>query len=360
MVTKTQEEFIGKRFESAQSQLVIQSSDLPLATLAGMVEAKAIDLEPTFQRRERWTKKDQSALIESFLLNVPVPPIYLAEERNGTYTAIDGKQRLNAIANFIYGRLKLTELDNFSEATGISFDELPEEIQNSFKLRPFVRVITLLRQTDPQLKYEVFLRLNRGGEKLLNQEIRNVAFRGPLNDLMFKLSGNAFLRQQLKIKDETSQNWRKMVDVEYVLRFFTLANDFEKFSGDLSVELDNFMKENQHRQGIWLTNLEDAFDRAIGYCEAFWGVNAFHRAENAGWRDQSLASIFDAQMVALSILPDNVLSRVFNRSDDVMTEMHDLFSDPQFLEATRTSTNTPSRVKYRIEMVRAMLAHVGR
>lgn len=324
-----------------------------------MVEAKSIDLEPTFQRRERWTKKDQSALIESFLLNVPVPPIYLAEERSGTYTAIDGKQRLNAIGNFIHGRLRLGELDSFTEANGLTFFELPEDIQNSFKLRPYIRVITLLRQTDPQLKYEVFLRLNRGGEKLLNQEIRNVAFRGPLNDLMFKLSANPFLRKQLKIKDESSQNWRKMVDVEYVLRFFTLTNDYETFSGDLSVELDTFMKDNQNRKGTWLTQLESDFNRSIGYCEQFWGDHAFHRAEGAGWRDQPIASIFDAQMVAIKMLPDATLNRVANRKSEVIIKMHNLFSDVQFLEATRTSTNTPSRVKYRISQVRELLAALG-
>ncbi|WP_233124927.1 DUF262 domain-containing protein [Agrobacterium vaccinii] len=358
-MTNQIKDIVGKRFESAQSQLVIQSADLPLATLAGMVEAKSIDLQPTFQRRERWTKKDQSALIESFLLNVPVPPIYLAEERSGTYTAIDGKQRLNAIGNFIHGRLKLSELESFTEANGLTFSDLPEEIQNAFKLRPYIRVITLLKQTDPQLKYEVFLRLNRGGEKLLNQEIRNVAFRGPLNDLMFKLSENEFLRKQLKIKDDSSQNWRKMVDVEYVLRFFTLTNDYETFSGDLSVELDSFMKDNQNREGQWLTQLESDFNRSIYFCEQFWGEHAFHRAENASWRDQPIASIFDAQMVAIKSLPDATLNRVANRKAEVVAEMHNLFSDDRFLEATRTSTNTPSRVKHRISEVRKLLTKLG-
>ncbi|MBX5148960.1 DUF262 domain-containing protein [Rhizobium lentis] len=85
----------------------MQTADLPLGTLADMVETGAIDLQPGFQRRERWSLDKQSALIESFLLNVPVPPVYLAEEDEGTYTAIDGKQRLKAIADYINGRLSL-------------------------------------------------------------------------------------------------------------------------------------------------------------------------------------------------------------------------------------------------------------
>ena len=100
-----------RAFNAAQSRLVVQTADLPLGTLADMVETNAIDLQPGFQRRERWRHDKQSALIESFLLNVPVPPIYLAEESNGTYTAIDGKQRLKAINDYLKGRYTLRGLE---------------------------------------------------------------------------------------------------------------------------------------------------------------------------------------------------------------------------------------------------------
>jgi hypothetical protein len=86
-----------------------------------MVEGGAIDLQPGFQRRERWNVEKQSALVESFLLNVPVPPVYLAEEEIGTYTAIDGKQRLRAIADFIKNRLALKHLERLKEADGLHF-----------------------------------------------------------------------------------------------------------------------------------------------------------------------------------------------------------------------------------------------
>src|SRR5690242_16257498 len=97
---KTSSSLLLRRFNEAQSQLVTQTADLPLGTLADMVDTGAIDLEPSFQRRERWSPDKQSALIESFLVNVPVPPVYLAEETSGKYTAIDGKQRLRAISDF--------------------------------------------------------------------------------------------------------------------------------------------------------------------------------------------------------------------------------------------------------------------
>ena len=212
---------LGVMFNRAQSELVVQTSDLPLATLAGMVEERSIDLTPGFQRRERWSVKAQSALMESFLMNVPVPPVYLAEEADGRFTAIDGKQRLRAIADFISGRLELKGLERFSEAEGLTFPDMPNEISNALWLRPYLRVVTLLKQTDERLKYEVFLRLNRGGEELNPQEIRNVAFRGTLNDVIYEKSENAFLRAQLKIRNDRSEAYRQMQDAEFVLRFLS-------------------------------------------------------------------------------------------------------------------------------------------
>ena len=237
---------LSEQFNRAHSRLVLQSSDLPLGTLSDMVESGAIDLQPSFQRRERWKAEDQSSLIESFLLNVPVPPIYLSEERDGTYTAIDGKQRLNAINQFMNDRLSLTSIEGFKSASGYRFSEMSDDIKNAFKLKPFLRVITLLNQTDSDLKYEVFLRLNRGGETLNDQEIRNVAYRGNLNDLVYYLAGNEFLRGQLKIRGKESSAYRKMDDAEYVLRFMTLAGNWRKFSGRMGREMDRFMSRNQY------------------------------------------------------------------------------------------------------------------
>jgi hypothetical protein len=91
------------RFIEAQRSLVLQAADFSLETIAQMVDSEAIDISPSYQRRERWKRDKQSALIESFLLNIPVPPVYLAEEEFGRYSIIDGKQRLTAIRDFMRG-----------------------------------------------------------------------------------------------------------------------------------------------------------------------------------------------------------------------------------------------------------------
>ncbi|MDQ0395786.1 DUF262 domain-containing protein [Labrys monachus] len=342
-------------FREAQSKLVVQTADLPLATLAQMVEDNAIDLQPGFQRRERWSPDKQSALIESFLLNVPVPPVYLAEELSGTYTAIDGKQRLRAISDFIFGRLTLRNLERLTEAQGLKFDDLPSEITNSFRLRPYLRVVTLLKQTDPMLKYEVFLRLNRGGEALNAQEIRNVAFRGPLNDRIYTLSENQFLRQRLKIDGHKSAAYREMDDAEYVLRFLTLSERIAIFSGSLVKEMDEYMRRHQLDSGLKVENLAATFNQAMDRCQAIWGDYAFRRPEGQGWRDQTLAGMYDAQMISASQISQQVADKAANHQAAVQGQTRALFDEAEFDKSVRTGTNTPARIRYRVNRMKRLL-----
>src|SRR5690606_38139680 len=185
-------ENIVNKFLQAQNRLVFQSADLSLDAIANMVEGGAIDIKPKYQRRERWSKDKQSALIESFLLNIPVPPIYLSEDEYGKYSVIDGKQRVTAIYNFILKKDKLVNLEKFKEIEKFTFEQLLTQLNNALKIRPYIRVITLLNQSDSILKYEVFNRLNTGGDKLNPQEIRNAAFEGKFNDLLVKLSESNF------------------------------------------------------------------------------------------------------------------------------------------------------------------------
>src|SRR6476620_10238218 len=121
-----------------------------------MVDTGAIDVAPKYQRRERWSQEAQSELIESFLLNIPVPPVYLAEDDFGTYSVIDGKQRITAISSFMRDKWPLVDLQKFKELECKKFSALPRPLQNALQVRPYIRAVTLLKQSDPELKYEGF------------------------------------------------------------------------------------------------------------------------------------------------------------------------------------------------------------
>lgn len=345
-----------QRFNNAQDRLVLQAADLSLETIASMAQAGAIELDPAYQRRERWDTARQSQLIESFLLNVPVPPIYLAEDEFGKYSVIDGKQRITAIFNFMRNKLVLSDLESFTEVIGFKFRDLPAPLQNALRVRPYLRVVTLLKQSDHNLKYEVFTRLNTGGEPLTPQEIRNVVFRGDFNDMLIKTSEDKFLHAQLKIKNTKSAAYREMLDVEYVLRFLMLVETWQSFSGSFRRSMDEYMKRQASDPNSKPAAFQRVFQDAIVTCELIWGIHAFKRPTESGWRDQFLAGMFDAQMVAVSTLTKPQRSQAVAKRSDVVKRTKTLFFDDKAFEAAvRQATNTPSRIKYRIEAMQSIL-----
>ncbi|MFI9010290.1 DUF262 domain-containing protein [Actinosynnema sp. NPDC053489] len=350
---------VSYRFEQAQNALVLQASDLSLETVANMVGSDAIDIAPLFQRRERWDIARQSALIESFLLNIPVPPVYLSEEEFGRYSVIDGKQRITSIHEYMRNRFSLSHLSRFREVEGMRFKDLPEQLRNALTVRPYIRAITILRQSDRNTKYEVFHRLNTGGQPLNSQEVRNVLYHGPLNDLLVRLSVHPFLRKQLKIKDNRSPAYQNMTDVEYVLRFFTLRNSWMNFTGSFSRSMDAFMAMHQYASDVEIRSFENAFDRSIGASQEIWGNYAFKRSVGHSWRDQVLAAIYDAQMIAIDRLDEPQLDSLLARKEEAVEATKSLFSDPAFDTAVRSSTNTSSRVSYRIESMYHVLRAVA-
>lgn len=350
---------IVEKFEAAQDALVLQSSDLSLETIAQMVDSGAIDVSPKYQRRERWDLQAQVELIESFLLNVPVPPVYLAEDDFGTYSVIDGKQRITTIHRFLRNEFRLQDPPKFDEVNGALFKELPKPLQNALSIRPYLRVVTLLKQTDPQLKYEVFTRLNTGGEPLLAQEIRNALYRGSFNDLLYKLGENTFLRKQLKIRTLKETPYKEMQDVEAVLRFLCISVEWKEFSGDMRRSLDHFAAVNQNISKPKLAGMRGRFEQAIERVEELWGDHAFRRYDGSAYRDQFMSAVYDAEMVAAFELSEAKFRALKVRKGAVASGTLSLFKDSKFVDAVRVSTNSPSKVAYRIEKMKEMLSSVA-
>jgi hypothetical protein len=341
------------RFKVAQNSLVIQQSDFSLLAIHEMVSNKAINISPHYQRRDRWSADKQSALIESFFLNVPVPPVYLSEDDYGQYSVIDGKQRITAIEEFLSGSLRLRGLKRFPELDGARFKDLPPQLQNALTVRPYIRVTTLLKQSDSALKYEVFLRLNTGGDTLKDQEIRNVAYAGPLNDLIFDLSQAPFLRSRLKITNDKSAAFRNMDDVEHVLRFFMLYERWEATGRSLSEAMDDYMEKHRNDSSPAARNL---FLNSLATCQSIWDEHTFHKPTPSGWRDQLISPLYDAQMIAVALLSKKEIAAIVNHKKSIVKATRELFQEnAEFSKAVSQGTNTPSAVRMRIRTMRDML-----
>ena len=342
-------------WEKKQRELVTSVVDYNLGTLTDLIQTKAIDLSPEYQRRFRWDDERKSKLIESFLMNVPVPPIFLNEDSYGQYSVIDGKQRLNAIFEFFRGRLKLKGLKVFSDINGLNYDDLPTRLQSVIKTRPTMRAIIILRQSDEDVKFEVFQRLNTGGVRLNAQEIRNSAYTDNLNNLILDLSVSRQFHRLLGIKSrDKSAIYQEMRDAELVLRYFTFRENWGSFSGGMKRSMDRFMAHNREMKESELKELKADFIKTLDAVEAAFGDSAFQRwiPEKNQWKQQVLASLFDAEMFACQGLD---WEQLLPRQEIILRDLKQLFSDAEFRRSIDAATNTPAFFRSRIHVIREML-----
>jgi len=345
-------------WEKKQRELLTSVVDYNLPGLNDLVVSRAIDLNPAYQRRLRWDESRQSKLIESFLMNVPVPPVFLNEDDYGAFSVIDGKQRITAISSFMRGNLRLRDLKVFHELNGLTFDELPSALQRVVKTRPTLRAIIILRQSDKDVKFNVFQRLNTGGVRLNAQEIRNSAFPGPLNDLILELSVLPAFHKLLGIVNKhKSSMYQEMRDAELVLRFLTFRSSWKTFKGGMKRQMDTFMNDKKNMLPAQIDEAKRAFLHTIKVVELAFGAHAFARwvPEKAAWKKQILAALFDAQMFACQGLSEN---DVQGKQKDILNGSKKLYSDSDFRASIDAATNTPALFRSRIESMGQFLQSI--
>ncbi|MFJ6931092.1 DUF262 domain-containing protein [Streptomyces nigra] len=345
-----------ERWEQGQRDLVTQVIDYTLGTLADLVADSFIDLQPEYQRRDRWDLTRKSRLIESFLLNIPIPPIFLNEDEYGQYSIIDGKQRIGAVIEFLQDGYPLKGLDVFYEANGKMFSQLDITLQRVLRTRASLRATILLHVSDPSLKYDVFDRLNTGGVSLNAQEVRNNAYRGPYNSLVMEISEDPRFHRALQI-NKSSAIWREMRDAELVLRYFTFREDWRSYSGSISSALNENMRQNVNLEGPALERLRAEFFETLEKAVAAFGEVLFRRWQpiKGVARKQLLVAIYDAQMLAVR---DFSLAAIKEGAAEIEAGMKELFSDARFASTVDAATNTTASFHIRVEMVRELLARV--
>lgn len=236
------DEELSQKYADTQIRIVRSNLDFTLHTLATSIQDKSyINISPGYQRRARWDKKKKSLLIESFLMNVPVPPLFLFEKDYNQYEIMDGRQRLEAISEFLENKYALTGLEFWPELQGKRFSDLPGTIQRGLLRRTLNAVVLLAETTRSDDSFDIrlvlFRRLNTGGVKLNPQELRNALYPGLFNKALHDLSRNDLFTTVWKIPKRTATEdeqpaaelqrnmlYRSMMDCELVLRFFGIRD----------------------------------------------------------------------------------------------------------------------------------------
>ena len=358
---------IIEEIESRRAKIDGRSADLTVSGVASWVKDGVVELDPDFQRRDRWDNKRRSQLIESFLMNIPVPPVYLNQEKNAPYTVIDGKQRITAIDQFINKGMVLADLTLLPMLNGYTYETLPYELKKTLQVEPALRAVIVIplqssnskeaRDDEATVKYEVFERLNTGGVKLEPQELRNVTFRGPLNDLIIRLSADEFMQNQLKVRPQ-DDSYKKMKDVEYVLRFFALQANWKNSSREIRSILDDFMRSNNNLKKEDLKKLENSYKRMKERAKGIFGVAAFRKwnFRSEEWRDQQNIAMYDAESIALDMLSEEEYELALQRKDQIVNDVKELFrNNAAFVDAVTKTTGSRAAITLRINTIYSLL-----
>lgn len=360
------DEELSKKYADTQIRIVRSSLDFTLHTLAASIQDKTyINLSPGYQRRARWDKKKKSLLIESFLMNVPVPPLFLFEKDYNQYEIMDGRQRLEAISEFLENKYALTGLEFWPELQGKRFNDLPGTIQRGLLRRTLNAVVLLAETTRSDDSFDIrlvlFRRLNTGGVKLNPQELRNALYPGFFNKALHDISRDALFVKVWKIPQKTTTEdeqpatelqrnilYRSMMDCELVLRFFGIRDAVEgKTKGSLRQIFDRTMQlysslsesEVGHLKSEFLTTLQRVTS-ALGY--------GFHVLPDG----QPSRPLYDAILVAAYTQP---MSNLKENAVRIKEKMEAALAEPILYDILVGRGNTLESIKERVALATTIL-----
>lgn len=359
------DEEINKKYREGEIRIVTEQARYPLNTISSMVHSEDYKLNPEYQRRHRWSNEKRSKLIESLIMNVPLPPIFLYEFEYSNYEVMDGLQRLTAISSFYDNEFELEGLTKWPELNGKKYKNLPKLVQQGIDRR-YISSIILLHETAKSseeaeiLKQMVFDRINSGGEQLTPQEKRNANFDGRLNKLCIKLSANEYLCKMWgipldsegtdPIHSERAENklFKTMGDVELVLRFFAYRQRKFLQKGSLESYLDFYLEKGNYFSDELLSRLEILFLDTIKLAYEIFGDAGFYlyrqRKTSWGWYERPTTAVYDPIMMSLS--QRHASSAILiSRKEDIRENIVEFYKD--YYEKFEGRNTNPSALEER-------------
>ena len=325
-----------------QRRLQTETLDFSISTILDSLEKGAIYI-PEFQRRYVWNDTQASRLIESLIIQCPIPVIYLNQEKDEKLSVIDGNQRIISLQKYIRNQISLKGLTAYPELEGLKFFELDPRFQRHI-LNRTLRCIVITKETHPQIKFDVFERLNSGSVKLTPQELRHGIYSGSFMKLVNDLAKNKVWRSLINPGAE-----KRMKTEELVIRFLAFHYIMDKYRQPLAGFLNDFseqFREPTEEQKVKFTNL---FDRTVKNLLNSFGNLALKVFDTDLEPVNNFnAALFDAEIIAISQINYD-LSLNDKQRIDFLKQLSNLFYEDDFIRTISKSTSNKNQVKKRID-----------
>lgn len=353
--------------------------DISFGELINLYKNDELIIRPEYQRLFRWSETQKTALIESILLSIPIPPIFVAEDKNGVWELVDGLQRVSTFISF-FGELKgdgweinhqeedvnssVEEREEIEEGNGevteeektinkwtlqegglvqslqgFNVDTLPTNLKINLK-RAVCRVEILRGESSNSMKYELFKRLNSGGSKLTPQEIRNAIYRGVdrrLNELLLKISRNEVFKTLTQL---SRGKLNELYDQELVLRFFAFYKNAEKVNENMEKFLNKFMEKTVENADFDYNNYESLIIRVLELINKIGEPKIFRNDRNL-----FVPAYFEGILIGVAQNIDKYAEDL----ELLKLKIRQLKSDIDFRGYSGTASNSRSRIRNRLK-----------
>ena len=334
--------------------------DYPIDTLLIRTETRTVHdvlwrigqgrfvMDPDFQRDFIWDEAQQSKLIESVMMRIPLPVFYLAEDRQGRMVVVDGLQRLSTFRRFVDNELRL-RLKDRPELDGKRFHDMPIRLQNRIEDCNLILYIIDAKAPD-QTRLDIFDRVN-SGLPLTRQQMRNCLYMGEATRFLRRESATDLF----KTATGRSLRWKTMRDREFINRFCA----FQILSLDEYRDMDQFLalcltKMNDEAQ--FLPTLSDQLKTTLENNVILFGRHAFRKHEpDQEYRNVINASLWDVMSTGLSRYPKQTVE---DCAVELKLRFYLLLKDWKFEDSITYSTNSVKQVRHRFETAHAMIEDV--
>ncbi len=321
------------------------------------INEEALDLAPDFQRHANiWKPDAQSRLIESIIIRIPLPAFYIDATDEDKWLVVDGIQRLFALKQFVNDKkLKLTGLEYLKNLEGKTFEKLDRRYQRRIE-ETQVTVYLIDRGTPPEVKYNIFKRINTGGEPLSPQELRHALNPGKAARFLADLAASPEFQQVVPLGNTRKM---RMDDREFILGFLafylTSYNDFKEDKRDAF--LTKALAKTNKLTDETLKNIESNFKKAMIAIYEIFGKDAFRKISHNQKRKYPVnKALFEAWSVNLSDLNDEEIKLLKTRSTELINKFSNLVdNDKDFLLSI---SQAATKVEYRFSTIEKIIQEI--
>jgi hypothetical protein len=337
------------------SRIRVETRPMVISLLLDRIRNGEIELAPDFQRKGGiWSLEAKSRLVESLLIRIPLPAFYMDGSDENRWLVVDGLQRLSTLKAFVLdSTLALTGLEFLKDYEGKRFDELPRYLQRRI-LETQITVFVIQENTPPEVKFNVFKRINTGGLPLSSQEIRHALNQGQATELLNNLASSSEFRSATLggIRDD------RMGDRECVLRVIAfMTTPYNEYKArDLDTFLNQRMAELNKTSKVQLEELGLRFRNSMARCFALFGLHTFRKQKLGSSRrypiNRALVEVWAVNIAALTAPQFTLLAA---RAESLRESFALLLTERDFDAAISFGTGDPRKVQYRFEKIEGLI-----